>query len=387
MNLLIDAVFFQFASSGIARVWKSILSHVAQDSRINLFIMDRGNAPVIKGSTVIPFPTYDLSRNTAADSILIQNICDLYNIDVFSSTYYTTPLRTPSALVVYDMIPELLEFDLSFRDWKEKKNAINYAQYHISISKSTRENLHQFYPNIDKLRSSFAHLAIDNDLFKQTSAEIVKDFRGRHDISRPYFLFVGSRQQHNNYKNAQIFFKAIEKYDSFDFEVVCVGGETTFDEDVTRLQARGLKIQRIGVGDDELAAAYAGAIALIYPSLYEGFGLPVLEAMASGCPVITTRRGSLGEVAGDAALFVDGLDAQAMRDALKLVGDIERRQAYVAKGLENVKRFSWSSFADHFIDVVHRLNEEARGGAYREFFERWAELRTKQADVDYHVLP
>lgn len=387
MNLLIDAVFFQFASSGIARVWTSVLSHVAHDKRINLFIMDRGNAPAIKGSTVIPFPTYDLSKNTAADSILIQNICDLYDIDVFSSTYYTTPLRTPSVLVVYDMIPELLGFDLSFRDWKEKKNAINFAQHHISISESTRRNLHEFYPNIDASRSSFAHLAIDRSIFRPIDAESVRAFYEQYGISKPYFLFVGSRQQHNNYKNAQIFFRAIEEWDSFDFEVVCVGGETTFDEDVTKLQARGLKIQRICVADDELAAAYAGAIALIYPSLYEGFGLPVLEAMASGCPVITTRRGSLGEVAGDAALFVDGLDAQEMRDALKMVGDIERREAYVAKGLTNVQRFSWSLFADHFIDVVHRLDKDARGGAYREFFQRWAELRTKQADVDYHVLP
>lgn len=384
MNLLIDAVFFQFASSGIARVWKSILSHVAQDKRINLFIMDRGNAPLIKEATIIPFPTYDLSKNTAADSILIQNICDQYNIDVFSSTYYTTPLRTPSALVVYDMIPELLKFDLSFRDWKEKKNAIIYSQYQISISESTRDNLHEFYPNLDKSRSSFAYLAIDNSIFKQASVQDVEDFCKRYGISKPYFLFVGSRQQHNNYKNAQIFFKAIEEYKNFDFEVVCAGGEKTFDEDVTRLQARGLKVQRLDLRDDELAVAYAGAIALIYPSLYEGFGLPVLEAMASGCPVITTRRGSLGEVAGDAALFVDGLDAQEMHDALKEVGDLERRHAYVTKGLENARRFNWSSFADHFIDVVHRLDEEARGGAYREFSERWAELRVIQADVDCH---
>lgn len=384
MNLLIDAVFFQLASSGIARVWKSILSHVAQDRRINLFILDRGNAPVIKDSTVIPFPTYDLSKNTAADSILIQNICDHYNIDVFSSTYYTTPLRTPSVLVVYDMIPELLEFDLSFRDWKEKKNAINYSQYQISISESTRRNLHQFYPGLDKSKSSFAHLAIDNSIFTQAAAGNVKVFCERYGLSRPYFLFVGSRQQHNNYKNARIFFKAIEEYEKFDFEVVCVGGEKTFDEDVIKLQAKGLEVQRLDLGDDELAAAYAGAIALIYPSLYEGFGLPVLEAMASGCPVITTQRGSLGEVAGNAALFVDGLDAQEMRDALKEVGDIEQRRVYVTRGLENVQRFSWSSFADHFIDVVHRLDEEARGGAYREFSERWAELRMMQADVDYH---
>lgn len=383
MNLLIDAVFFQFASNGIARVWNSILEQVVQSENVNLFILDRGNAPKISGATMIPFPSYDLSRHSAADSFVIQDICDLYKIDVFSSTYYTTPVHTPSCLVVYDMIPELLGFDLSHRDWKEKKVAILYSHAQISISENTRSDLLKFYPALDPDRSSFCHLSTDKSIFKPRTEAEIKNFLDTNDISLPYFLFVGSRQQHNNYKNAKLFFDAIAEYKSFDFEVICVGGEKTFEQDVQALQKRGLKVRRLELEDDALAAAYTGALALVYPSLYEGFGLPVLEAMGSGCPVITTNLGSLKEVAGNAGLLVKGNDAVEMRDALETVRQAKTRQVLIANGLKNAQKFDWAKFATHFVTTCKTLERESKSGAYNAFFERWSTLRKLQADVDY----
>src|SRR6202008_600001 len=105
--------------TGIARVWQSVLPWLAADPRFEVFFLDRGNAPAVPGMHCIPFPGYR-ATDCPADSALIQRICTHYRIDVFPSTYYTTPLATPMLLMVYDMIPELFGFDLNLRDWTEK---------------------------------------------------------------------------------------------------------------------------------------------------------------------------------------------------------------------------------------------------------------------------
>ena len=99
------------------------------------------------------------------------------------------------------------------------------------------------------------------------------------------------------------------------------------------------------LSDEELRIAYAGAIALVYPSKYEGFGLPVLEAIACGCPVITCPNSSIPEVAGNAAIYVDDSDVNGMADALCEVQKPSVRQALITAGLEQAKKFSWSKMA------------------------------------------
>ena len=108
-RLLVDGVFFQINTTGIARVWRSILEILAASGRFEIYFLDRGHAPEIKGMQYIPFPKKTLFAHCAADSFLIQKVCDLYRIDVFTSTYYTSPISTPMVLMVYDMIPELFE--------------------------------------------------------------------------------------------------------------------------------------------------------------------------------------------------------------------------------------------------------------------------------------
>jgi len=382
INLLVDGVFFQLNNTGIARVWRSVLELLVADGRFRVHFLDRGNAPAIPGVEFIAFPSYQ-TVNCPADSQLIQAVCDAYTIDAFTSSYYTTPVTTPMLLMVYDMIPELFDFDLSHRIWMEKVATICYAQRYLCISENTRTDLLALYPEIPADRVAMAHCGVDVEIFRERDSDDIAAFRRTHGLDRPYVLFVGSRIQHNGYKNSGLFFEALSRMGDAHFDVFCVGGEREIEPEIRGRLPRGVRCHRVELTDDELALAYGGAIALVYPSLYEGFGMPVIEAMASGCPVITTRHGSLAEAAGDAALLIGGVSVEEMREALKRVQDEGVREELRRKGKAHALGFRWRGMADELTANLERLVAEARAGDYDHFFVEWRRLRGMQANVDF----
>jgi glycosyltransferase involved in cell wall biosynthesis len=381
VRVLIDGVFFQLAKTGIARVWTSLLSRLARFDDLTLLMLDRGYAPAIPGVKLIPFPTYTMTY-TAADSLLIQEFCDKLEIDVFTSTYYTTATSTPQLQMVYDMIPEVLGFDLKARAWKEKKIALSYASSFACISNSTRDDLLRFYPAIDHTRAGITYCGVDSETFDTNAVRRLKLFQDHYQIKRPYFLFVGSREQHGGYKNSKLFFDTIAIDKAADFDVLCVGGEATIDPSLLRNLPPELNLKRLELSDSELATAYSGALALIYPSLYEGFGMPVVEAMASGCPVITTHYGSLKEVAGEAALIISGHDPYELLEALDQVRKPELRRSLIDAGLVQAAKFKWENCAELFYELLLVAKTDSYDRDAAEFHRKWTKLRTTQANVD-----
>lgn len=382
MKLLVDGVFFQLAQSGIARVWSSLLPELAVMPDMEIVVLDRGGTPALPNLSRVPFPSYSLSRYTADDSIMIEKACKRWQADVFLSTYYTTPLETPSVAVVYDMIPEVLDFDLSVRDWMEKEVAISHARRHICISHQTRSDLLRLYKELDQNKVMVAYCGVDTGVFSVSPVVSTDDVCFRVRPRRDYFVLVGSRSQHNNYKNAKLFFDAVIDLENIDFDILCVGGEREIDDSIrTALQDR-CEVSRVELSDLELAEVYRNAIALVYPSLYEGFGMPVIEAMACGCPVITTRHGALAESAGDAGLLVDGYSIAEMQDALKKVREPSTRASLVARGQAHVTKFRWKDFAETLADACHAVATENRKGSFIQFGQTWADLRKLQASVD-----
>ena len=164
MRLLVDGVFFQLAKTGIGRVWVSLLSRIAQSPDLDVLLLDRGGCPDIAGVARVLFPSYTMSY-TATDSLLIQKTCDALAVDVFTSTYYTSAVTTPQVQMVYDMIPEVMEFDLSARAWKEKRLTLNYASHFACISANTRHDLLYFYPAIPPSRAVVTHCGVDRTVF------------------------------------------------------------------------------------------------------------------------------------------------------------------------------------------------------------------------------
>jgi glycosyltransferase involved in cell wall biosynthesis len=354
---------------------------LADYADVEVAVLDRCISPSIEGLERIEFPSYTWSY-TAADSLLIDRICRDVGADVFISTYYTSPVSVPSVLVIYDMIPEALGFDLSSRGWQEKQIAISYASYYACISENTRSDLLKFYPNIGRDRVRVAHCGIDRGVFYTQEPHAVEKFKKRHRISRPYFLLVGSRGSRDGYKNAALLFRAMRQFSGGGVQIVCVGGEPEIGREMLDELPADVTAYHVSLTDRELACAYAGAEALVYPSLYEGFGLPVVEAMACGCPVITTPHGSLGEAAGNAAVFVSGKDEGELCRAMTAVREPARRKCLVERGLEQAARFSWDSIARELRELIQMAAGERESPEESGFFSAWKRLRAIQAEVD-----
>jgi glycosyltransferase involved in cell wall biosynthesis len=279
-------------------------------------------------------------ERTAEDSLLLQRVCDEEGAALFVSTYYSTPVATPSLMVVHDLIPERLGLDMSAPIWQEKHLAVEHASSYACVSENTRNDLHELEPSSRDKPAHVVPLGVE-EVFKPATAEEVDAFRKARGLDRPYFLVVGERLGLEGYKNTQLLFRALHDWPELaDHELVCVGGKAYVEPEL-RLAGPKVRTRRFSFSDEELRLAYAGAVALVYPSRYEGFGLPVAEAMACGCPVITTRLASLPEIAGDAALYVDPDDPHALRDALDAVREPDRRETMMAAGESRASAFRW----------------------------------------------
>lgn len=351
-TIVIDGVFFQFNQTGIARVWRSLLEEWANsDFGQHLLVLDRSNtAPKVPGINYKLIDAYDY-RYSALDCAKIQEICDEIEADVFISTYYTTPLFTPTVFMAYDMVPEAMEFDLNELCWQEKHRGILYSSRYLAISQNTAKDLTKFFPHISPDLVTVAYCGVDNS-FKPTSPDKVKGFKSKYNISKPYFLLVGSRLSLKGYKNAILLFKALSQLENRQkFAVVCIGGDATLEPELEAL-SHDIDVHLLTLEDAELRLAYGAAIALVYTSKYEGFGLPIVEAMACGCPVITCHNSSIPEVAGKAVLYVGEDNIEETITALKNVQKSEISHRLIHLGLEQAKQFSWKKMADIVRQVL-----------------------------------
>jgi hypothetical protein len=243
--------------------------------------------------------------------------------------------------MAYDMIPEVLGANFNEPMWQEKHYAIRHASAYISISANTASDLIGFFPDISSELVTVAHCGVSS-IFSPARQEDINDFKTKYGISKPYFISVGGG---SNYKNSRLFFQAFGKLASKQgFEIVCTGSGVLLEGEL-RNYTSGTVVHKLQLDDEELRLAYAGAVALVYPSKYEGFGLPILEAIACGCPVITCPNSSLPEVAGEAALYVNDDDVEGLANALCEVQKPNIRNSLIAAGLEQAKKFSWSKMA------------------------------------------
>ncbi|MEY3870716.1 MAG: hypothetical protein RLZZ338_4610 [Cyanobacteriota bacterium] len=347
MKILLDGVFFQLPQkSGITRVWQSLLNEWLKDGFAeNILVLDRaGTWTKIEGIQSRIIPAYDYNTNER-DRQMLEEICQEEKADLFISTYYTTPLSTPSVLMVHDMIPERMGANLNNPMWQQKHQAIRHASAYITVSQNTARDLVKFFPHISLDSVTIAPNGV-NSIFSPASPQEIVEFTTRYGVRKPYFLMVGDRFGFNGYKNTILAFHTLSKLISKQgFALVCTGGASQLENEL-QTYTNDIDVHLLQLSDQELKAAYSGAIALIFPSKYEGFGLPIIEAMACGCPVITCPNSSIPEVAGSAALYINETDVNGLINALLDVQKPAIRSSLIRSGWGQYKKFSWKKTAE-----------------------------------------
>jgi glycosyltransferase involved in cell wall biosynthesis len=247
-----------------------------------------------------------------------------------------------------------------YLDWSTQWGVLAATQI-IAISRATCADLMRFYA-APPSKITVVHEARP----ERPPAEPTLAVQDRYGLERPYLLFVGTIHPRKNLARLIEAYATLVATGATPCDLVLAGGAGWLSDPLYELVQRLRLTERVRllgyVPDTDVTALYQGARAFCFPSLYEGFGLPVLEAQSHGVPVMTTNNSALPEIAGDAALLVDPTDVDAIADAmLRLSQDEALRQQLIAAGYENVKRFSWEKAARETLAVLLAAAGRSRG--------------------------
>jgi glycosyltransferase involved in cell wall biosynthesis len=267
--------------------------------------------------------------------------------DIVHRTYYDpshVPARSALVVTVFDMIHELFAdlFPVGDPTTARKRAAVARADLVLCISQSTANDLMRLF-DVPAQKIRVTYLGLGESLASSATEQLQ-----RAGAQRAYLLYVGHRHGYKNFEGAlRAYAQSPRLCDAFDW--VLFGGHPISNDEKRLFAALNLRpdaVRRMTGNDDALASIYAGAHAFIYPSKYEGFGIPPLEAMAHRCPVACAGVSSIPEVVGDAAQLFDPNDISSMQSALDTVcHDASRRTELIAKGLQRIDLFSWQRCA------------------------------------------
>lgn len=364
MRIAIDVTASIYEGSGVATYYKNLIPRLLNIGTQHQFLLFgyslRRRQDLKLANIILPLPPKLME--------LIWNKWHLFPVESFigacdlvHSWDFIQPPTKKARIVttIHDLTPLIYPSHQHPRTVKAYKQGLKWVKKNsamiIADSLSTKKDIMEIL-KIPERKIQVIYLGV-SDIYhdfrskmNQDGGSMIKRVKEKYEIKRDYLLFVGTQEPRKNLK------KVVEAYDAFssDFDMVIAGnigwGRKT-------PQVSGVKL--IGyVSEKDLPALYAGASCFIYPSLYEGFGLPVLEAMAVGCPVVTSDRGSLSEVAGDAAVLVNPEKTDAI--AFGIESAINNSKILKDKGIKQAQKFSWDQTAQQTLAVYELFLEKTQ---------------------------
>lgn len=375
MRIGIDFTSAVQQQAGIGRYTRELVRALARLDGTNQYVLFQANygAKVLAGAWPPNFRLRSVPLTDRWLTILWQRlrlpipveVCT-GRVDIFHSPDFVLPpvWRARTVLTIHDLsfltTPET--FDPKLRDYlmQAVPRAVARADHILADSKSTKNDLIT-YLDADPQQITVVYPGVD-PRFHPLDAPAVKAVCDQYGLTQPFILSVGTLQPRKNYATlikAYAHLNDLERGAS-DCELVIVGGKGWLYEEIFKTVGHlkiGDRVRFLGfVPDDDLPALYNAAEALALPSLYEGFGLPVLEALACGTPVVTSDVSSLPEVAGDAALLVSPHDVEGLSQALHhALTDQELRRTLRERGLAQAQHFTWQLAAKTVLNIYRQL--------------------------------
>lgn len=381
LTLLVDGR--SIYASGLGRYLRSILERLIQDPRFGRIRILGDTAEIRRFAQAndatrrieaIPYPVSYYSPETqfAWQRLRVRGRLEA---DIAFFPHYDIPLigvPRRSVVTVHDLIhfkvPEV------FGGWRTRaaaillRRAVDQVERVLTVSECTRRDLLTRHDGIDEKVKVIPN-GIDSFFHPQAT-----DKEGGYPRQGTFLLCVGNRKPHKNHVAAvEVLARAMRNRP--ELRLVLAGpafeGSEKIRERARELQVDDAVIEIEEVNDEELRRLYSNCAAFLFPSLYEGFGLPVLEAMACGAPVISSNRASLPEVVGDAGFLVDPYDFDAMQQIVeRLLGDPATAAEYRKRGLERSSRFSWDNAAARVADELVEVAKSSAIAVHRNGRER-----------------
>jgi len=376
MRLCIDARPMQNAhrSRGVGVLLANLLremGRLAADDRVTLVVQNGEPIPRLFQHEERR-ETFRLKRpnrfNWIADQLLLPQIVRQSGAECFLATDFNSYLRPQPGVsvvsLVYDLIPFVFPEAMSAQPlpvrvgWRTNFNKLKQSTACIAISAATRDDLVRTF-GIPAERIGVIHPGIDHTLFNLDNAadrNRQRQLLAALGINGSFLLYVGDSEPRKNLKRVLEALAGI----SADVKLLLAGkrapGDTRLQSWIRELHLEGRVLTPGFVADDDLPLLYGAATAFIFPTLYEGFGFPLLEAMACGCPVVTSNLSSMPEVAGGAGLLVDPLSVDDIRQAIQqLIVDSDLQKNLTAAGLLRAADFSWARSAAATLSFLREV--------------------------------
>ncbi len=355
MKIAIDAR--KWRDYGIGTYVRNLVRHLAHLDRATTYFLfcDRADEAHLRDLAENFVPVVETSgKYSLAEHLSIPRKLHNLGVDLFHSPHYVLPLLTtkPSVVTVHDCI------HLLFPQYLPSRAAFHYARFMMgsavrrsrlvfTVSEASRRDILRFYPDANPERVQVVPNAIDESLLEDPGEEEIERVKERYQIRGRFVLYVGNIKPHKNLDRLVAAFASLKKRSGFEEVKLLIIGDQLHQQGFLRraVESAGVRqdVRFFGfVPDTTLAALYRLASVFAFPSLYEGFGLPPLEAMACGTPVVTSRISSLPEVVGDAAILVDPLSVDDIaRGIARVLEDETLRKDLVARGRSRARQFSW----------------------------------------------
>ena len=365
-TIVIDAIFFQMNEwSGIAKYWTNLLNDIDSylkecKNEITIYLLVRGNSRPLRNKSfkhinVLPIHYWD-QQAVFSDYIKLGQLCEDLSADVFISTYYTLAYGVPNIGMAYDFIPERLNEVSSHPSWLTKYVYMKSLKNILSISKSTSYEANLFYPNLRSSSKNIFYPHINKAETKNISDLEKSSFRSKHHLKFPYIAVVGHR---GGYKNVDILKTSnLDSVRSLPLGIVFSSGEEISEDDYKYYnQVFTYGVHRFKFDEYDMTCFLHCAEMLFYPSLLEGFGYPILEAMVQGCPVITTGSTSINEILENAnESDYKKITGFCSLEAYQAIQQLMNSRKRVHKStIENLNKVFCKNRAHEFITRVFEL--------------------------------